>query len=482
MTKKLNEMKDYKDHSTVQEQNASETNKQHESRYFLKKDSERYRDNIFKSLQGLYLFMGLGTIVGFFDFNAPDATIWTKCAIVLNAVFVAYATIAAVTYMRNAIFLLKTWIIVTFTTNAFYIARGLLVEFAEGATTLMVISAIVSFSMLIIVFGETNDKNNYQYNKRKAFIWDWFVIFIVFVLPVAANVVQRHIDSVERAAELAKRLPKTEIMNKVKKEIAKVGKGRSVKTLTGEISCLGYDKTHNIILFKYDNLLCLSDRKFEDEMTRKAMELEFSRGKYKQCLAAIVEAKAPIYAISRFDKTGSLLSQVFSLEEIVKMLNKRLTEDQYNYEYIKLKVEMLNENCKGSGFDPFFNNKTMVLSAKMENDTITYTRAVNGAVIPEEKWAWDAYKKLYTSQEGKNKLAYEYVCDKNNEDFIMNIPRLSITIRFIDKSENEKYSVEIVLSPSDIAEAYARKVIDEVPDMEYRLSPAPDCEDDPYIG
>ena len=54
MTKKLNEMKDYKDHSTVQEQNASETNKQHESRYFLKKDSERYRDNIFKSLQGLY--------------------------------------------------------------------------------------------------------------------------------------------------------------------------------------------------------------------------------------------------------------------------------------------------------------------------------------------------------------------------------------------------------------------------------------------
>lgn len=164
------------------------------------------------------------------------------------------------------------------------------------------------------------------------------------------------------------------------------------------------------------------------------------------------------------------------------MLNKRLTEDQYNYEYIKLKVEMLNENCKGSGFDPFFNNKTMVLSAKMENDTITYTRAVNGAVIPEEKWAWDAYKKLYTSQEGKNKLAYEYVCDKNNEDFIMNIPRLSITIRFIDKSENEKYSVEIVLSPSDIAEAYARKVIDEVPDMEYRLSPAPDCEDDPYIG
>lgn len=218
-------MKDYKDHSTVQEQNASETNKQHESRYFLKKDSERYRDNIFKSLQGLYLFMGLGTIVGFFDFNAPDATIWTKCAIVLNAVFVAYATIAAVTYMRNAIFLLKTWIIVTFTTNAFYIARGLLVEFAEGATTLMVISAIVSFSMLIIVFGETNDKNNYQYNKRKAFIWDWFVIFIVFVLPVAANVVQRHIDSVERAAELAKRLPKTEIMNKVKKRLLRLVKG-----------------------------------------------------------------------------------------------------------------------------------------------------------------------------------------------------------------------------------------------------------------
>lgn len=46
-----------------------------------------------------------------------------------------------------------------------------------------------------------------------------------FVLPVAANVVQRHIDSVERAAELAKRLPKTEIMNKVKKRLLRLVKG-----------------------------------------------------------------------------------------------------------------------------------------------------------------------------------------------------------------------------------------------------------------
>lgn len=167
------------------------------------RDPESLEDD---SISGWMLFMyvciGLGALLSLLSLKEPGVTPIIRYAVWINLAFAAYTVVAAYKRMRNAVFLAKTYIWVSLLTNVCLILQGALVmPVGAGLKTSTAVGAVISAAWLFYLYKSHAVEARFPRNMRRAFVWDWLAILVVFVVPFVTIAVQsyRTTDTIENA-------------------------------------------------------------------------------------------------------------------------------------------------------------------------------------------------------------------------------------------------------------------------------------------
>ena len=214
------------------------------------RDPESLEDD---SISGWMLFMyvciGLGALLSLFSLKEPGVTPTIRYNVWINLAFAVYTIVAAYKRMRNAIFLAKTYIWVSLLTNVCLILQGALVmPVGAGLETSTAVGAVFSAAWLFYLYKSHAVEARFPRNMRRAFVWDWLAILVVFVVPFVTIAVQsyRTTDTIE----YAEKTPDAKAVKKLKSEIAKLKKQCPTSMGGLDIMSVDYNEDNNIALIR----------------------------------------------------------------------------------------------------------------------------------------------------------------------------------------------------------------------------------------
>lgn len=132
----------------------------------------------------MYVCIGLGALLSLLSLKEPGVTPIIRYGVWINLAFAVYTIVAAYKRMRNAIFLAKTYIWVSLLTNVCLILQGALVmPVGAGLKTFTAVGAVISAALLFYLYKSHAVEARFPRNMRRAFVWDWLAILVVFVVP-----------------------------------------------------------------------------------------------------------------------------------------------------------------------------------------------------------------------------------------------------------------------------------------------------------
>ena len=111
-------------------------------------------------------------------------------------------------------------------------------------------------------------------NMRRAFVWDWLAILVVFVVPFVAIAIQsyRTTDTIENV----EKTPDAKAVKKLKSEIAKMKKQCPMSMGIMDIMSVDYNEDNNIALMRMNTPEPLRNTKRYRDLVKKNVVLAYT--------------------------------------------------------------------------------------------------------------------------------------------------------------------------------------------------------------
>lgn len=415
------------------------------------RDPESLEDD---SISGWMLFMyvciGLGAFLGLLSLKEPGVTPIIRYGVWINLAFAVYTIMAAYKRMRNAVFLAKTYVWVSLLTNVCLILQGALVmPVGAGLKTFTAVGAVISAALLFYLYKSHAVEARFPRNMRRAFVWDWLAILVVFVVPFVTIAVQsyRTTDTIENV----EKTPDAKAVKKLKSEIAKMKKQCPMSMGIMDIMSVDYNEDNNIALMRMNTPEPLRNTKRYRDLVKKNVVLAYTYEalKDKTFVKTFSDARASLRITLTSYNTNNSITIKLTPKDFDSIVGSEPDEKELGARVVDVMARRGNELCP---YD--VDAHTTVISEKVEGNMYVIEGRFDPSLAPETKDVWDALNSVYAQRETKRELIEGYISDPTTASIPQIIVSAEYGIRMIYTSGHGKYTATIEISPEELKEIY----------------------------
>lgn len=406
------------------------------------------------SISGLMLFMyvciGLGAFLSLLSLKSPGVTPIIRYNVWINLAFAVYTIVAAYKRMRNAIFLAKTYIWVSLLTNVCLILQGALVmSVGAGLKTSTAVGAVISAAWLFYLYKSHAVEARFPHNMRRAFVWDWFAILVVFVVPFFVIAIQsyRTTDTIE----YIENTPDPKAVRTLKTEISKMKKQCPMSMGSMDIISVDYNEDNNTALMRMNIPEPIRNTKRYRDLVKENVVLAYTYGalKDKTFVKTFSDAKTSLRITLTSYSTNNSITIKLTPKDFDSIAGSEPDEKELDARVVDVMARRGNELCP---YD--VDAQTTVISEKVEGNMYVIEGRFDPSLAPETKDVWDTLNSLYAQREVKRELIEGYISDPTTASIPKVIVSAEYGIRMIYTSGHGKYTATIEISPEELKEIY----------------------------
>ncbi len=407
------------------------------------------------SISGLMLYMyvciGLGAFLNLLSLKEPGATPMLRYTVWITLAFAAYTIIAAYKRMRNAVFLAKSYVWASFATNACLVLHGALVTpVGAGLNTYTAVAAVISAAWLYFLYKGGSIEARFPRKLRRAFLWDWLAILVVFVIPFATLAIQSYNNTGE-VVELVEKKPDPKAIKTLKSEITKLQKQCPVTIGYIDIISAEYNESNNTASMRMSTSQPIKRSKTYKDLAKENVILAYAymsltNNTFVRTFSA---ARTSLHITMTSYSTNQSITLKLTPEDFDSITNTELNEKELSTRWLKILTYMENEAC------PYrVDAYTMILSEKVEGDMLVCVTKVDSSYVPEDKELWKALKDAFAERETKRELIEGLLSDQTTAKTCKAVVSADYGLRLIATSENGKYTATAEISPKEFSELY----------------------------
>ena len=407
------------------------------------------------SISGLMLYMyvciGLGAFLNLLSLKEPGATPMLRYTVWINLAFAAYTVIAAYKRMRNAVFLAKSYVWASFATNVCLVLHGALVTpVGAGLNIYTAVGAVISAALLCFLYKGNSIEARFPRKLRRAFLWDWLAILVVFVIPSATLAIQSYNNTGEVIEQVEKK-PDPKAIKTLKSEIAKLQKQCPTTIGLIDIVSVDYNADKNTATMRVSTAQPVKSTKTYRELAKENVILAYSYGALRNStfVRTFSAARASLHITMTSYSTNQSITLKLTPEDFDSIVSTKLDEKELSARWIKVLAYMENEACPYS-----VDSQTTMLSEKVEGDMFVCVAKFDSSYVPESKDIWEALKTEYGKQLNKREVVESYLSDPITAKTSKAIVSADYGLRLIFTSENGKYTATVEISPKEFGELY----------------------------
>lgn len=415
------------------------------------RDPESLEDD---SISGWMLFMyvciGLGALLSLFSLKEPGVTPIIRYNVWINLAFAVYTIVVAYKRMRNAIFLAKTYIWVSLLTNVCLILQGALVmPVGAGLKTSIAVGAVISAAWLFYLYKSHAVEARFPRNMRRAFVWDWLAILVVFVVPFVAIAIQsyRTTDTIENV----EKTPDAKAVKKLKSEIAKMKKQCPMSMGIMDIMSVDYNEDNNIALIRISTPEPIKNTKRIKELVKESVVLAYTYDalKDKTFAKTFSDARASLRITVTSSNNNQSIMIKLTPKDFDSIVGSELSEKELSARLIEVMTYKDNEFCP---YD--IDSQTTMLSEKTEDNMYVCVIKYDSSIAPEHNDVWEALKAAYAQRENKHEFVEGLMSEPIASRLFKAIISADYGFRMIFTSENGKYTATMEISPDEFKTLY----------------------------